>query len=67
MSITFLLPDVGYIVVYVSLRIPARSDDCGGILPHTTAVTVGMPPGTGTWSPQWGWYVSMTPPQVSKI
>lgn len=20
--------------------------------------------GTGTWSPQWGWYVSMTPPQV---
>lgn len=21
--------------------------------------------GPGTWSPQWGWYVTMTPPQVS--
>lgn len=27
--------------------------------------TPNSPAGPGTWSPQWGWYVNMTPPQVS--
>ncbi|CAM9854471.1 unnamed protein product [Laminaria digitata] len=56
-----------------SMPPPKPGDDAGGFLPHTRSpageggigMGAGMPPGSGagTWSPQWGWYVSMTPPQ----
>ena len=56
------------------LSLPLTVDDGGVFLPHPRpqsgeggiGAAVGMPPGSGagTWSPQWGWYVSMTPPQV---
>lgn len=75
---SFYLSRVGYIASSCRLCFapgtPARSDDGGVFLPHTRpqageggiGVAAGMPPGSGagTWSPQWGWYVSMTPPQV---
>lgn len=38
--------------------VPAGLDGNGTGTPNSAA-------GPGTWSPQWGWYVNMTPPQVS--
>lgn len=40
----------------------------GSGTPNTTpnmANNMGTAVSPGTWSPQWGWYVTMTPPQVS--
>lgn len=44
-----------------------RSSSPGGASSSSGSGTPQHGGAPGTWSPQWGWYVSMTPPQVSDV
>lgn len=65
--------DLDFFSYSVTAGSGCRGVQGGGAAAGDTGVAVGSGGGTGTltagtspgtWSPQWGWYVTMTPPQV---